>query len=194
MRRPAPSPEVFAAARAGDPLAFDQLVRSQAASVLAWCTRLGGPGVQPEDAAQDVLLVLFTRFGSVPGPDDLGPWLWGVTRRVLADHRKRAWIRRWVPGVFLEPADSAAGPDHRCSLSEGSRMVQRILDELPIAQRDVFVLCDIEERTDLEAATLLGVPVGTVKSRLRLARARWDAAVLSAASLESNARTRVEVR
>lgn len=180
---PAPaSPDLLAAAQAGDTVALNELVRAVAPSVVAWCTRLGGPGVVAEDAAQDVLVVLFTRLSSVPGAAGLRPWLWGVTRRVLSDHRKRAWVRRWVPGIFLDRPDPAAGPDHRHGLSEQARLVERLLDEMPVAQREVFVLCDIEGETDTAAADLLGLPLGTVKSRLRLARARFKAPAPLAAS------------
>ena len=55
-----------------------------AATVLGWCTRLGGPTVNAEDAAQDVLIVLLRRGESVQQDAALGSWLFGVTRRVRA--------------------------------------------------------------------------------------------------------------
>jgi len=51
--------------------------------------------------------------------------------------------------------------------------VQELLEHLPAAQREALILCDLEERTAAEAAELVGVSVGTIKSRLRLGRKRF---------------------
>lgn len=185
MRPPPPSAALLAAAQAGDRGAQDELLGAWAGAVLGWCRRLGGPRVNAEDAAQDVLLALLTRLGTLREPDDVGPWLWGATRRVLADHRKRAWLRRWVPGVFAEATDPSPAPDHRVGLSRLALRVQTALDAMPAAQREVFVLCDVEQHTDLEAAALVGLPLGTVKSRLRLARARFAAATADLTPFEA---------
>ncbi len=163
---------VRAAAR-GEPGARDRVVDACLPVVLGWCARLGGPKVDPEDAAHDVLLVMLDRLDSLRNPDAFSSWLFGITRRVLAKHRRQAWVKRWVPGFVPEPVDSEASPFQRARLSETSRRVQQALEQLPPAQREVLVLCDLEERTDLEVSELLGIPLGTVKSRLRLARRKF---------------------
>lgn len=170
----AEAPALLLAAQAGDPVALDALVRGCAPAVLRWCRRLGGPRVDADDAAQDVLVILFRQIGRVEGAGALGPWVFGVTRRVLADHRRRAWVARWLPGGLRERAD-ATTPHRRAVLGEAALAVQAALEAMPVAQREAFVLCVVEEHTDEEAAELLGVPVGTLKSRLRLARARMSA-------------------
>jgi RNA polymerase sigma factor (sigma-70 family) len=170
-----PSPHLLVEARRGAPAAADRLVRAWLPKVLGWCTRLGGPAVVEEDAAQDVMIVLLRRLDDAP--DALGPWLYGVTRRVLSDHRRRAFVRRWLPGVVADLIDRGPRPDERLIRSEATREVQRILDTMPWVQREAFVLADIEGHTDVEVAALVGAPVGTVKSRLRLARARFAAAL-----------------
>lgn len=141
--------------------------------VLAWCRRLGGPKVDAEDAAQDVLLTAFTRLDSLRDPAAFHAWLYGITRRVLAAHRRRAWVRRWVPGLPIEAVDRGPDPCASAELSELSCEVQTLLERLPAAQREVLVLRDVEGRSDSEVAELLGVPIGTVKSRSRLARQRF---------------------
>lgn len=163
----APPPSTLTAAQAGDAVALDAVARLCAPYVLRWCRRLGGPRVIADDAAQDVLVVVFQRIRAVRTPDDLGPWVFGVTRRVLADHRRRAWVLRWIPGLSPD-----RGAPARAELSCEASEVQELLERLPAAQREAFVLCAVEEHTDEEAAALLAVPVGTLKSRLRLARAR----------------------
>jgi len=170
---PFPSPDVVIAARAGDGSARDQLMASSLPTVLAWCRRLGGPRVDPEDAAHDVLIVVLTRLPSLRQEERFGSWVFGITRRVLAKHRRRSWVKNWIGGEMPDIADATADPVRDTELSELAQQVEGILGQLPPAQREVLVLCDVEERTDEAVAALLGVPVGTAKSRLRLARAKF---------------------
>ncbi|MCB9762818.1 MAG: sigma-70 family RNA polymerase sigma factor [Alphaproteobacteria bacterium] len=144
-------------------------------TVARWCARLGGPWVDPEDAAQDVLATATRRLPSLRDPALLEPWLFGITRRVLAAHRRRAWWRRWVSSEPPERADLRPGPEQTAQALHRARRLQGWLEQLPAAQREVVVLCALEERSSAEAADLLGVPQGTVKSRLRLAMARLRA-------------------
>src|SRR5688572_1442440 len=90
--------------RAGDPADDDALLREWMPVVAAWCARLGGRGVDVEEACHDVLLTMLRRRDAVAPGVELGAYVYGVTRRVIANHRRRAWWRRWAPGV---PADSA---------------------------------------------------------------------------------------
>jgi RNA polymerase sigma-70 factor, ECF subfamily len=166
-------PALVEAAARGEPGARDQLVDAWLPVVLGWCARLGGPKVDSEDAAHDVLIIMLDRLDSLRDPSSFSSWLFGITRRVLAKHRRQAWVKRWVPGFVPDPADPDPSPYHRARLSETSRRVQQALEQLPPAQREVLVLCDLEERTDLEVSELLGIPLGTVKSRLRLARKKF---------------------
>lgn len=173
-----PSHEQLAAVRAGDDEALAALFDEWLPVVLAWCKRLGGPRVDPHDAAQDVLLLVMDKVDRVWSPDHFRPWLFGVTRRVLARHRRAGWVQRWVGDLFGRDdrdADSRR-PDHRAEASETATRVHRALDTLSDDHREVLVLCDLEHRTDEEAAQLIGVPVGTVKSRLRRARAAFRTA------------------
>lgn len=141
-------------------------------TVARWCARLGGPRVDPEDAAQDVLALATRRLSSLRDPSMLEPWLYGITRRVLAAHRRRVWWKRWVANVSPDEPDVRRDPEHEVAARMRSRQLQGWLERLPSAQREVVVLCALEERSSVEAARLLGLPVGTVKSRMRLGMAR----------------------
>lgn len=148
--------------------------------VLRWCSRLGGPKVDAEDAAHDVLVTALTRLHTLRNPADFPAWLFGITRRTLAWHRRRAWVQRWVPGFMPEVVDHRAGPESATASSELGVRVQEVLEELPTELREVLILCDLEERPDEAVATLLAIPLGTVKSRLRRARRRFAEAALTA--------------
>ena len=165
------------AARCGDHRARERLMDVCLPTVLGWCARLGGPKVDAEDAAHDVCVVVLTKLDALRDADVFVSWLYGVTRRVLAKHRRRGWVQRWTGAPLPDIADEGADPTRRMDLSELSQAVQGILERMPNKQREVLVLCDVEERTDEVVAALLGVPVGTVKSRLRTARERFRRAV-----------------
>ncbi len=166
---------VIRAARTGEPAAREVLAVHLLYLVLPWVVRLGGPGVDRDEAAHDVLMTVLRRLDDLEGTDRLEAWTFGITRRTVASHRRRAWWRRWAASPVPERVDPAPSPLADAIDQQLSARVQAVLEELPAAQREVLVLCDVEERSHTEAAILLGVPEGTVKSRLRLGRARFRA-------------------
>ncbi len=159
------------AAREGTPADMGRLLDQWVPVVIAWCARLGGPSVNAEDAAQDVFELVLDRLDSLHEPEAFPSWLFGITRRVLAQHRRRAWLRKWVPGVPADGVDPKPDPQRESEGAQLSARVRRALASLPVHHREVLVLCDLEERADSEVATLLELPRNTVKSRLHRARA-----------------------
>jgi RNA polymerase sigma-70 factor (ECF subfamily) len=159
--------------RRGDEHAIEALCEDWLPTVLQWCRRLSGPRIDPEQAAQEVFIVVLRRVHSVHHAEQLPSWMFAVTRRVLAQHRRRAWVRRWMPGEVPELAAPGRSPEAQTEQSRLAEQVAGVLDQLPEELRAVLVLCDMEDRTDPEAADLLGLKVGTAKSRLRRARARF---------------------
>ncbi len=156
------------AARAGNSAALQSLSVRALPHVLQWCTRLGGPRVDPEDAAHDVMIVVLTRLYTLTDPEMFGSWLFGITRRVLAGHRRRRWFESWVPG--LHSADPGPDPHDSAELSDLSRRVQVALEDLSPEHREILVLTDIEERSEREVSELLKLPIGTVRSRVHRSR------------------------
>jgi RNA polymerase sigma-70 factor (ECF subfamily) len=152
------------------PGALDRLCDAWLPVVLGWACRLGGPRIDAEDAAHDVFLVVFRRLHELEKPEAFAAWLYGITRRVIAAHRRRAWLRRWLPGAVPDVAETRADPARRAEQSDVAGQVWDALEALPAHHREVLVLCDLEERADSEVAEMLGVAKGTVKSRLRRAR------------------------
>lgn len=166
-------PAVFEAARRGDRAAREAVVDNVLPEILQWCTRLGGPKVDAEDACHDVCLVLLGRFDKAPEVERLGAWLFGVTRKVLAQHRRRAWVRRWVGGEVPDAPDPRQDPERAADERHTVRRVQQALEALTPNDREILVLYDLEERSESEISELLDIPVGTVRSRARVARERF---------------------
>jgi len=176
MALPRTDVRLVEAARDGEREAWTPLIDLWLPTVLGWCTRLGGPSVDPEDAAQDVFIVAMDRIVTLRQPDRFGSWMVGITRRVLSKHRRKGWVKRWVPG-FEPVVPDLSGRGRWPELSEASQMVRGGLESLSAAQREVLVLCDLEGHTQAEVAVLLDVPLGTVKSRLLRARSRFRAVI-----------------
>jgi RNA polymerase sigma-70 factor (ECF subfamily) len=144
------------------------LYRAHVRMVLGWVIRLGGPDLVPEEVAQDVFEVVLARVHTFREGGRVEAWLWGITRRVVANARRRAKFRRFLGLLDMRaPASPDPGPDE---LYSRRRRVQEMLSSLSEAQREAVVLVDLEGRSAVEAAEMLEVPVGTVYSRLHTAR------------------------
>lgn len=164
------------ALRAGAPDALEQLYREHAADVLGWVVRLGGPDLDVEDVAHQVFETALKGVRSFRGESSTRTWLFGVTRGVVANARRRAAVRRWF-GLDDAHAGDFPDLDDELDLRRRRRRVQEALERLPAAQREVLVLAGLEERPAAEVAQLLGVPVGTVWSRLSTARRAFAVAL-----------------
>lgn len=160
------------AVQRGDREARETLFRTWTPIVRRWCARLGGPTVDAEDAAHDAFLIVLTRIDSLLHPACFERWLFGITRRVLARHRRRAWARRWVQGPIPEAIEVEHLPDRDAEKSDTLRALHIALQSLPAPQREVLLLSDLEDRPAPEVAIMIRAPIGTVASRLRLARAK----------------------
>jgi RNA polymerase sigma factor (sigma-70 family) len=150
-----------------DEASFAALVRRHGPMVLAVCRRLLGHAQDAEDAFQATFLVLARKAGSVVKRESVGSWLHGVACRTAmqaasANARRRARERQVVdmphPEVMPEEA------------YDWLPLLDQELGRLPEKYRAAVVLCDLEGRSRREAARQLGVPEGTLSSRLMRAR------------------------
>lgn len=135
--------------------------------------RLGVPEADAPDALQEVFVVVHRKLSEFEGRSALTTWLFGICLRIARSRRRRAAVRyeRADGGAAAERLhDHADGADERLAQEEAARVLEAILDTLPEEQRAVFVLFELEEMTAATIADTLGIPPGTVMSRLRLAR------------------------
>lgn len=140
--------------------------------------RLGVRAADAEDAAQKVFVVLSGRLDDV-APKAERAFLFSTALRVASDFRKRSARSREDLAEDDLPANAEApGPSAEETIDD--RRMRRWLDEilsgLPDEHREVLVLVDVEGETMAVAATVLGIPPGTVASRLRRARELFEAA------------------
>lgn len=151
---------------------LEQVYDSHGAMVWRTLRALGVEDARIDDAVQDVFLVVHRRLDTFEGHASIATWLYAIARRVASDYRRRG--RR-------APVDHVRGaPESQVDVvarREAARMVLEILEELDEEKREVFALIELEQLTGPVVAELLGIPLNTVYSRLRLARQRFDAAL-----------------
>jgi len=162
---------LLAGLRAGDPAAIETLYDRHAADVLRWVIRLGGPHLDAEDVAHEVFEKAIRAAPRLRGTSSPRTWLFGVTRGTVANARRRAAFRRFIGlDSVPEPRGTADTADEVLEQADRRRLVQQALEALTTRQREVVVLVDLEEVAATEAAAMLGLPVGTVYSRLHAGR------------------------
>jgi RNA polymerase sigma-70 factor (ECF subfamily) len=133
--------------------------------------RLGVPSSDADDATQEVFVVAAKKLDGL----QLGrekAFLFATAVRVASTARR---TRRRHPEDPADSLDARAVADQRdaeglAELSEARALLQEILGTMPIEQRAVFVLAELEDTPVREIAELLALPLGTVSSRLRAAR------------------------
>jgi RNA polymerase sigma-70 factor (ECF subfamily) len=149
--------------------AFEELVRRHAPMILGVCRRVLHHTQDAEDAFQATFLILMRKAGSIHRPEVLGAWLYGVAYRVAVRAKAMAARRRAVEGqvgVLSRPNESEAGIEH-----DLDPLLDREVNRLPAKYRVPLVCCDLEGRSRKQAARQLGLPEGTLSSRLARARA-----------------------
>jgi RNA polymerase sigma-70 factor, ECF subfamily len=131
---------------------------------------LGLADADVPDASQQVFVVVHDRLGDLADGCSLRTFIYGICLRVASDFRRRAHRRHERLVADLPERSTAATQEERAMARESLRAVEAALDRLPPAQREVFVLYEIEELTMDEVAQALGCPLQTAYSRLHAAR------------------------
>jgi RNA polymerase sigma-70 factor (ECF subfamily) len=158
-------------------LSFDEVYRLHAKRVALWIRRLGGPRVDADEALQEVFITVSRRLPEFRGEAKLTTWLFRVTTRVVANHRRAArrhgfWTR--VMGRRLDAVPSnQPTPGEALEEREAGERFYRVLDDLPEHYRQVLVLFELEEMTTEEIARTLARRPATVRVWLHRARAQF---------------------
>ncbi|MBI5707868.1 MAG: RNA polymerase sigma factor [Armatimonadetes bacterium] len=164
-------------ARRGDREAMARIVDRHYDAVFRFCARRIGADLA-EDAAQETFISAQRRLRSFQGASSLSTWLFGIAHnhcRNLARKRKTEMLGAWVS---IERSEAAIDPSLNGAMDRGgarpqleSQLIDRealrvALSSLSADHREVVVLHEVEGLTYEEAAEVIGIPVGTVKSRL----------------------------
>lgn len=138
--------------------------------------RLGVGDVDLDDAAQDVYLVVHRRLCTFEERAHVKSWIFAISMRIAKDYRRRfARARlRQIDAGELQLVCHRGTPEEAHLKQQAAAQVLYILDGLDDEKRAVFVLAELERMPAPEIAEALGVPLNTVYSRLRLARAAFE--------------------
>ncbi len=142
--------------------------------------RLGVAESDAADATQEVFVVVHRRLATFEGRSALTTWLFGICVRVARDRRRAAQNRRETvaESVQLEGlATDEANAEDNVSASEARALLDGILEQMTPSLRVVFVMFELEGLDGETIAEILQVPVGTVRSRMRLAREAFQRCV-----------------
>ncbi|MFH8472211.1 RNA polymerase sigma factor SigM [Streptomyces sp. NPDC018000] len=161
---------------AGEPDAFGELVRRHRDRLWAVALRTLGDREEAADAVQDALVSAFRAAHTFRGQSAVTTWLHRITVNACLDRVRKAASRKTSPvddaerfDQLLEPHESAEAPAERQDLH---RELLAALATLPAEQRAALVLVDMQGYPVAEAARILDVPTGTMKSRCARGRAR----------------------
>jgi RNA polymerase sigma-70 factor, ECF subfamily len=156
---------------------FASVFRTEFDYVAASLFRLGARGVEIEDVAQDVFLVLLQKWLVVDRTRPIRPWLFGVAVRSLSSHRRKTRSRSEIPESSPDMTDQALLPLEASLGDESRALVTQALTALSEDQKAVFVLHAIDETPMPLVAESLEIPLNTAYSRYRLAKENFAKAV-----------------
>jgi RNA polymerase sigma-70 factor (ECF subfamily) len=139
--------------------------------------RLGVRESDLEDLVHDVFLKVHLQREAYDPTRPFRPWVFGFAYRLAADYRRLARHRVAVHGSTEELVDPARSPEQRLQTAEQWQLLHHALESIDLERRAVFLLHDVDGEPAPRIAEVIGIPVNTVYSRLRLAREEFAAAV-----------------
>jgi RNA polymerase sigma-70 factor (ECF subfamily) len=160
---------------AGDQLAWEQIVRQNWRKVFNVAYKFVGKHDEAEDLTQDIFLKIFKALNTFDRRANFQTWIISISRNLCIDHyrsvrKERQTIARDVDSSELQPATLERGPYAQAEHQDLRAQLRHALDALPLALRTAVVLRDLHELSYQEIADRLGLPEGTVKSRINRGR------------------------
>lgn len=164
----------------GDRDAFARVFATYAGKVKGYLLRLGAPAVAAEDLAQDAMVSVWRRAASFDAAKaKASTWIFVIARNAWIDRLRREKTELAYRSVTIVTEESdAEAPDDAAMRGETEEQMLAAMATLSAEQQQVVRLSFFEDRPHSEIAERLSLPLGTVKSRLRLAliklRAHWE--------------------
>jgi RNA polymerase sigma-70 factor (ECF subfamily) len=158
--------------RRSDADSFEMLAMPMFASLYNFAHWLTHNREEAEDLVQETYMKALKGFGSFEPGTNFRAWMYRILRNTFLTSRSGLSVKMTVPldreeDAMGRPADT---PEAVLLARADQQMIQSALERLPVQFREVIVLCDIEEMSYHEIAEIVGIPIGTVMSRLSRAR------------------------
>ena len=160
---------------AGDQRAWEQIVRQNWRKVFNVAYKFVGKHDEAEDLTQDIFLKIFRALNTFDRRANFQTWIISISRNLCIDHyrsvrKERQTIARDVDSSDLQPATTERGPYQAAEHQDLRAQLRQALETLPATLRTAVVLRDLQELSYQEIAERLGLPEGTVKSRINRGR------------------------
>jgi len=160
---------------AGDQVAWEQIVRQNWRKVFNVAYKFVGKHDDAEDLTQDIFLKIFKALKTFDRRANFQTWIISISRNLCIDHyrsvrKERQTIARDVDSNDLQPATPDRGPYAQAEHQDLREQLRQALETLPVTLRTAVVLRDLQELSYQEIADRLGLPEGTVKSRINRGR------------------------
>lgn len=156
-----------------DEALFKQLVRVHHQRLYRFIVKHIGWSTDAEDLTQQAFVEAAHSFTSFKGQSELSTWLYGIAMNLVRNYLSRSPHRRFTfegEEVLAETSCTRATPFDQLAQSETVRALEGALSELAPEMRDVLLLVGLEELSYEDAAVMLSIPIGTVRSRVSRAR------------------------
>ena len=166
------APDLLEKSRAGDPQAFQALVRPHLDSIRRFARSFSKNESDADDLAQDALVKAYRSFSSFDGRSSLSTWLYTIAKHQFLDHRRGKlfhWRQRETELVESDPT-SHPNPEALVRDRERADLLWSNLRRIDEKFRTPLVLAEIEGLSYDEIAAIEGVPIGTVRSRIARAK------------------------
>ena len=167
--------DLIARCLAGDQDAWAEIMRLHWRKVFNLAYKFVGRHDEAEDLTQEIFLKIFKALHTFDRRANFQTWLISISRNLCIDHyrsrrRERETVVRDVDASQLMPTSRERSPLAVLEELDARALVRAALQELPVTLRDAVVLRDLQDFSYLEIADRLGVPEGTVKSRINRGR------------------------
>jgi len=173
--QPATPDSLIAQCLSGDQVAWESIVRQNWRKVFNVAYKFVGKHDEAEDLTQDIFLKIFKALKTFDRRANFQTWIISISRNLCIDHyrsvrKERQMIAREVDTGDLQPASLERGPYQAVEHGDLRTLLRQALQTLPVTLRTAVILRDLHELSYQEIADQLGLPEGTVKSRINRGR------------------------
>lgn len=169
--------------RSGDELAWEALVRTYQSRVYGIAYYYTGNAEEARDLAQDIFIKIYNRLDACTNDATFVPWMIRLARNACIDRLRRTKARPPAAGIPVEEMFDlkAPGPDpaEQYGIDSRKQLVHRALQKMSQINREIILLKEIQGLSLEEVASLLKIPLGTVKSRSNRARIELAREIMS---------------
>jgi RNA polymerase sigma-70 factor (ECF subfamily) len=170
------------AAAYGDVAAFEQIVGTMQPLVYRWALTFARDADDADEITQDTFIRVHRNLGKFRGESSLEAWIYGITRRVGLQRKRKSDRRKWLSESVIPGLDTVynTDPGGRVDRQRIAGYIRHFFTELPPRQREVFDLVDLQGHEPAEVAEMLGLKQPTLRANLFKARASIRASIIAA--------------